>query len=441
MEEIMDLQRTVKRESTYSGIGLHTGNITSVTFKPAPPNSGIKFVRSDLPGKPGVEANIKNVISVARGTTLGNGSFQIQTVEHIMATLCGLGIDNLIVEVNADEPPVADGSGLPFVETLEKAGWEEQNVEKDYFEITEPVEFSDGDVHLVVLPSDEFKVSTTIDYKHHVLKSQYGSFTITKEIFEKEIAPARTYCFEHEIESLKRRGLARGGSLENAVVIGQNGIHNKDLRFPDEFVRHKILDLIGDVYLIGKPLKAHIIAIRCGHAANIALTRKLGKLSDKSAGSQASRIFKEEEFAGKVLGLEEIQSIIPHRPPFLFVDKIIMSEDMTKAVGFKNLTINEEYFRGHFPNYPIMPGVLIVESMAQTSCVLFLARSELRKKLPYFMAIREVKFRKPVFPGDQLQLAVEVTRARVRGGKIQGKAYVRNELVAEAEFMFSLVDR
>jgi len=437
----MDLQRTVKRESTYSGIGLHTGNITSVTFKPAPPNSGIKFVRSDLPGKPGVEANIKNVISVARGTTLGNGSFQIQTVEHIMATLCGLGIDNLIVEVNADEPPVADGSGLPFVETLEKAGWEEQNVEKDYFEITEPVEFSDGDVHLVVLPSDEFKVSTTIDYKHHILKSQYGSFTITKEIFEKEIAPARTYCFEHEIESLKRRGLARGGSLENAVVIGQNGIHNKDLRFPDEFVRHKILDLIGDVYLIGKPLKAHIIAIRCGHAANIALTRKLGKLSDKSAGSQASRIFKEEEFAGKVLGLEEIQSIIPHRPPFLFVDKIIMSEDMTKAVGFKNLTINEEYFRGHFPNYPIMPGVLIVESMAQTSCVLFLARSELRKKLPYFMAIREVKFRKPVFPGDQLQLAVEVTRARVRGGKIQGKAYVRNELVAEAEFMFSLVDR
>jgi len=437
----MDLQRTVKRESTYSGIGLHTGNITSVTFKPAPPNSGIKFVRSDLPGKPGVEANIKNVISVARGTTLGNGSFQIQTVEHIMATLCGLGIDNLIVEVNAAEPPVADGSGLPFVETLEKAGLEEQNVEKDYFEITEPVEFSDGDVHLVVLPSDEFKVSTTIDYKHHILKSQYGSFTITKEIFEKEIAPARTYCFEHEIESLKRRGLARGGSLENAVVIGQNGIHNKDLRFPDEFVRHKILDLIGDVYLIGKPLRAHIIAIRCGHAANIALTRKLGKLSDKSAGSQAGRIFKEEEFAGKVLGLEEIQSIIPHRPPFLFVDKIIMSEDMTKAVGFKNLTINEEYFRGHFPNYPIMPGVLIVESMAQTSCVLFLARSELRKKLPYFMAIREVKFRKPVFPGDQLQLAVEVTRARVRGGKIQGKAYVRNELVAEAEFMFSLVDR
>jgi len=437
----MDLQRTVKRESTYSGIGLHTGNITSVTFKPAPPNSGIKFVRSDLLGKPGVEANIKNVISVARGTTLGNGSFQIQTVEHIMATLCGLGIDNLIVEVNADEPPVADGSGLPFVETLEKAGLEEQNVEKDYFEITEPVKFSDGDVHLVVLPSDEFKVSTTIDYKHNILKSQYGSFTITKEIFEKEIAPARTYCFEHEIESLKRRGLARGGSLENAVVIGQNGIHNKDLRFPDEFVRHKILDLMGDVYLIGKPLKAHIIAIRCGHAANIALTRNLGKILDKSAGSRTSRIFKEEEFAGKVLGLEEIQSIIPHRPPFLFVDKIIMSENMTKAVGFKNLTINEEYFKGHFPNYPIMPGVLIVESMAQSSCVLFLARAELRKKLPYFMAIKEVKFRKPVFPGDQLQLEVEVIRARVRGGKIQGKAYVRNELVAEAEFMFSLVDR
>jgi UDP-3-O-[3-hydroxymyristoyl] N-acetylglucosamine deacetylase/3-hydroxyacyl-[acyl-carrier-protein] dehydratase len=437
----MDLQKTIKRETTYSGIGLHTGNITSVTFKPAPANSGIKFVRSDLPGKPEVEANIKNVISVARGTTLGNSSFQIQTVEHIMATLCGLGIDNLFVEVNAPEPPVADGSGLPFVETLKQAGFEEQNAEKEYFMISEPVKFSDENVHLVVLPSEEFKVSVTIDYKHPILKSQYGSFTITREIFEREIAPARTYCFEHEIESLKRRGLARGGSLDNAVVIGQNGIHNKELRFPDEFVRHKILDLIGDLYLIGKPLKAHIIAIRCGHAANIALTRKLGKLLEPSTARRAPRIFQGENFAGKVLSLEEIESIIPHRPPFLFVDRIIMSENMTKAIGFKNLTINEEYFKGHFPNYPIMPGVLIVESMAQTSCVLFLARSELRKKLPYFMAIKEVKFRKPVFPGDQLQLEVEVTRARVRGGKIQGRAYVRNELVAEAEFMFSLVDR
>jgi len=403
MEEIMGLQKTIKRESTYSGIGLHTGNITSVTFKPASPNSGIKFVRSDLPGKPEVEANIKNVISVARGTTLGNGS---------------------------------------FVETLEKVGFQKQNVEKDYFTITEPIKFSNEDVHLVVLPSDEFKVSATIDYKHHILKSQYGTFTITKEIFEKEIAPARTYCFEHEIESLKRRGLARGGSLDNAVVIGQNGIHNKELRFPDEFVRHKILDLIGDIYLIGKPLKAHIIAVRCGHAANIALTKKLGELIKRSAARRTTKTFKQEDFEGKVLGLEEIQSIIPHRPPFLFVDKIIMSENMIKAVGFKNITINEEYFKGHFPNYPILPGVLIIESMAQTSCVLFLARSDLRKKLPYFMAIKEVKFRKPVFPGDQLQLEVEVTRARVRGGKIQGRAaYVRNELVAEAEFMFSLVDR
>jgi len=436
----MELQKTIKRVSTYSGIGLHTGNMTSVTFKPAVPNSGIRFVRSDLPDKPEVEANIKNVISVARGTTLGNENFQIQTVEHIMATLCGLGIDNLIVEVNADEPPVADGSGMPFVVTLEKAGFEEQSAERDYFVIDEPIRFSNGDVHLVVLPSEEFKVSATIDYRHAILRSQYGSFTITKEVFEKEIAPARTYCFEHEIESLKHRGLARGGSLDNAVVIGQNGIHNKDLRFPDEFVRHKILDLIGDIYLVGKPLKAHIIAIRCGHAANIALTKKLGEILDRSTVRRSAKVFKEDDFEGRVLGLEEIQGIIPHRPPFLFVDKIIMSKNMTKALGYKNLTINEEYFKGHFPNFPIMPGVLIVESMAQTSCVLFLARTELRKKLPYFMAIREVKFRKPVFPGDQLLLEVEVTRARVRGGKIQGRAYVRNELVAEAEFMFSLVD-
>lgn len=440
---MIEQQKTIAREISYSGVGLHTGVKTKILFKPAPPNSGIKFVRVDLPSQPVIDANIENVTGITRGTTLGQNGAEIHTVEHLMAVFCGLGIDNLIVEIDSNESPVADGSALPFLKVLKESKIKVQDVSKSYFAVTQPIEFSKGDVQLIALPYNGFKVSCTIDYNHPVLKTQFFSSPITEEIFEREIAPSRTYCFDYEIEALKKRGLARGGNLENAVVIGEKGFHNKSLRFKDECVRHKILDLIGDLYLLGKSLKAHITAIKCGHPSNVALAKKMHEFMASSLKSSPQKpdVSVNKIPQGKVLDISEIQKIIPHRYPFLFVDKIVIVEEEKKAVGFKNLTINENFFNGHFPGHPIMPGVLIVESMAQTSCVLFLSRPDLRDKIAYFMAIREVKFRRPVFPGDQLRLEVEILKPKTRGGIIKGLAYIEDKVAAEAEFMFSLVDR
>ncbi|MCK4532787.1 bifunctional UDP-3-O-[3-hydroxymyristoyl] N-acetylglucosamine deacetylase/3-hydroxyacyl-ACP dehydratase [bacterium] len=442
----MGQQKTIEREISYSGIGLHTGVKTKINFKPAPPDSGIKFIRIDLPGQPVIEANISNVVGIKRGTTIGKDGVEIHTVEHLMAAFYGLGIDNLVIEINSKELPVADGSSLPFLEVLKKSGVKTQNVPKKYFVVNQPIEFSKGDKQLVVLPYDGFKVSCTIDYNHPVLKTQFFSSVITEENFEREVASSRTFCFDYEIEELKKQGLARGGTLENAVVVGEKGIHNKNLRFTDEFVRHKVLDLIGDLYLLGKCLKGHVIAIKCGHPSNIALAKKINEfmtsspVSKEVSSSSILEMPKKQIPEGKIFDINEIQKLIPHRYPFLFVDKIIIVEEK-KAVGFKNVTINENFFNGHFPGHPIMPGVLIVESMAQASCVLFLSRPDLRNKIAYFMAIREAKFRRPVFPGDQLRLEVEILKARARGGIVKGLAYIGDKLAAEAEFMFSLVDK
>jgi UDP-3-O-[3-hydroxymyristoyl] N-acetylglucosamine deacetylase/3-hydroxyacyl-[acyl-carrier-protein] dehydratase len=442
----MEQQKTIEREISYSGIGLHTGVKTKINFKPAPPDSGIKFVRVDLPGQPVIEANISNVVGIKRGTTIGKNGVEIHTVEHLMAAFYGMGIDNLIIEIDSKELPVADGSSLPYLEVLKKSGIKTQDVPKKYFVINQPIEFSDGDKQLIALPYDGFKISCTIDYNHPVLKTQFFSSVITEEVFERELAPSRTFCFDYEIETLKKQGLAKGGTLDNAIVVGEKGIHNKNLRFTDEFVRHKVLDLIGDLYLLGKFLKAHIIVIKCGHLSNIALAKKINEsMSFSPVSKEVSPSPKPEESKkqipeGKIFDINEIQKLIPHRYPFLFVDKIVIVGEK-KAVGFKNVTINENFFNGHFPGHPIMPGVLIVESMAQASCVLFLSRPDLKDKIAYFMAIREAKFRRPVFPGDQLRMEVEILKARTRGGIVKGLAYIGDKLAAEAEFMFSLVDK
>jgi UDP-3-O-[3-hydroxymyristoyl] N-acetylglucosamine deacetylase/3-hydroxyacyl-[acyl-carrier-protein] dehydratase len=438
----MEKQKTIKKPVTYSGVGLHTGNKTLVTFKPAEVNTGIIFIRTDLPDKPVITASIDNVVDISRGTTIGRDGNNIHTIEHLMAALCGFRIDNIIIEVDGNDLPVGDGSSLPYIKIIEESGILEQNAPREHFVITKPIKYSSDKAHLVVLPSNELKISCTINYDHPVLRTQYASFDINEETLKNEIAPARTFCFDSEVKQLQAQGLIKGGSIDNAIIVSDKGIYNDlKLRFPDEFVRHKILDLIGDIYLLGRPLKAHIIAICCGHASNIALTRRMKKILDELVIEKKEIIGDRDKFDGIEYGAEGIKELIPHRPPFLFVDRAIISRNELKAIGFKYVDPDEYFLKGHFPGSPIMPGVLIVEAMAQTACVLFMSRSGMKGKLPYFIAIDNVKFRKGVYPGDELRFEIEVLRNRLVGGKVRAKAYVKDNLMVEAEFMFALIDR
>lgn len=440
----MEYQRTIKKEVELEGLGLHTAERVRLRFKPSLPNTGINFRRIDLAGQPVISANLNHVIDTSkspRRTSIGNGSLEIHTIEHLMAALSILNIDNILIELDGPEIPGLDGSALGFFETLEKAGPEEQHSAiRKVFQVKEPIWLAEGDSSIVVLPSNEFKISYTLSYGYSYLKAQYLTFNINQHNFAKEIASARTFCLEEEVEELRQKGLGRGADYENTVVVGESGIVNNRLRFEDEFARHKILDLIGDLYLLGYPLKAHVIAIKSGHPLNLKLLPKIEhqRLRYWEGGIKVGSFnFEIERFP---LEINDIQKILPHRYPFLFVDKILELEEDRRAVGIKNVSINDYFFQGHFPNRPVMPGVLIIEAMAQVAGVLMLSKKENQGKLAYFMSIDNVKFRRTVLPGDQLRLEVEVVRLKSKTGQVHTRALVNSKVVAEADLMFALIE-
>ncbi len=447
----MAKQTTIEKEFTIEGVGLHTGNKSKMLFKPAEKNTGIHFIRVDLPNKPDIKADWNSLSTEAaiRGTTIQSEKVQIHTIEHILSTCFALGIDNLIIEIDNNEPPIMDGSAKIIAQKILESGIKELDADKEFYTIKEPVTFTAGNTKIVAYPSDKLEIDCTIGYDHPFLSNQQATFEITKESYLNDIAPARTFCFDFEIEALQSNGLAKGGSLDNAIVIGPNGIYNKEpLRFDNEFVRHKILDLIGDISLAGKPIRARLVAEKPGHKSNVSFVKEFvskavidkGETKVKVAEEKKETNVSEEEV--KVYNCAEIQQIIPHRFPILMIDRVkLFGAGDKKATGYKCVSGNEPFFQGHFPGQPIMPGVLIVEAMAQTSCVMFLSRPTLRNCLAYFMGIDKVKFRKTVIPGDMLELKVEVIRDSGRKGKVRGEAFVEGKLVAEAEFMFIIVDR
>lgn len=464
---MLELQRTIAKEASMSGIGLHTGTSCTMTFKPAPENFGIKFVRVDLGGNPEIPANADNVVDVSRGTTLAVGEAKVHTVEHVLAAVVGLQIDNIIIELDGIEPPVGDGSSSPYVDVLMQAGFVQQDAPKDYLIIDETVMYheEENQIDIVALPLDGYRATVMVDYQNPALGSQHtGLFDLEKE-FATEFAPARTFCFLSEVENLANVGLIKGGDVDNAVVIidkeleegeleklrkkigvvekvtiGKNGIlNNKELRFRNEPVRHKLLDLLGDLALIGAPIKAQILAARPGHKANVEFAKQIRKLYQQKKLVKKFQFVKKE---GVVFDTSAIERILPHRYPFLLVDKIVHLELDKKVIGVKSVTLNEPFFQGHFPGQPIMPGVLIIESMAQTGGVLLLnSFPNPEEKLVLFMQINNAKFRKPVVPGDQLYLEVELTQKKSKIIMMSGKAYVNDTLVAEADFMAGVVDR
>lgn len=435
-----NLQHTIKKEISIKGIGLHTGSKVSVAFKPAQANSGINFIRTDLPRHDPIKLNFENLLipnKSPRRTSIGKDNIEIQTIEHLMSVLSGLCIDNLLIEIDGNEVPGLDGSGANFVEILENAGLKEQDQVRKYYRLREPIYLKEDNAAIIALPAEDFHISYTLNYNHPLLSAQFLDLSINPENFKEEIAPARTFCLEEETGNLRNQGLGKGANYENTLVVGKKGVIKNKLRFENEFVRHKILDLIGDLYLFGLPLRAHIIALKSGHSLNLKLIRCIEQQREKMqlGGIKAGYLPQGEE-----LDSQMIMRILPHRYPFLLVDKIISLEKGKRAVGIKNVTINDNFFVGHFPGKPVMPGVLIVEAMAQVGGVMMLSPEENRGKLAYFLAIDNVKFRKTVVPGDQLVLELSVDKIKSKTGRVCGKALVGGKLVAEADLMFALVE-
>lgn len=454
-------QRTIKNPVSVSGKGLHTGMQATVTFKPAPVNHWYKFKRIDLPNQPVIDADVDNVKETERGTSLEQNGGKIATTEHLLAALVGLEIDNVLIEVNGPEVPIMDGSSMPFVEALEKAGTVEQDADREYFELKEILSYEDLDkqIEMLAVPQETFRLTVMVDYNSPVLGTQHATIYKSSE-FKKEVAACRTFVFLHELELLLSHNLIKGGDLDNAIVLvdrdmpkekyeylakvfnkpnleikGQGILNNTQLKFFNEPARHKLLDMVGDLALVGMPLKAHILAARPGHSGNVAFARKLKEAikKEKQKKGNGGRFNLNAE---PLLNVQDIMKLLPHRPPFLLVDRIIELSE-SHVVGIKNVTMNEDFFRGHFPGNPIMPGVLQIEAMAQTGGILALKTvPDPENYLTYFMKIDNVRFRNQVVPGDTLVFHLELISPVRRGiFHMKGTAYVGDKIATEAEMM------
>jgi UDP-3-O-[3-hydroxymyristoyl] N-acetylglucosamine deacetylase/3-hydroxyacyl-[acyl-carrier-protein] dehydratase len=421
-------RRTIASEVKLSGVGLHTGATTTVCCKPGQPDAGVLFRRTDLDGRPEIPARASEVEATERRTAIGHGDTTIHTVEHLLAAVAALELDDLVIELDGPEPPILDGSFEPYLDLLERAGVRMQDGEPAHYRVTLPFTVTEGDSSYVVSPAEGLRLTTTIEWSHPLIGRQTGSWDITPGSFRTDLARARTFGFTREVEELRQRGLLKGGSTDSAVVLDEQNVIGTTLRWPDEFVRHKAGDILGDLALVGGRVQAHVMATRPSHQGNVALAQAITRIAYRTGG--------------RILDINRIMQVIPHRYPFLLVDRVLDLEPRRRVVGIKNVTINEPFFQGHFPGHPIMPGVLIIEAMAQAGGMLLMDElADPESKVVYFMALDNIKFRRPVLPGDQLRSEVEMIQFRGRTCRMKGVAYVEGQVVAEAEMLARVVDR
>ena len=435
---------TIARATSVEGIGLHLGQHCTLTFKPAGSGDGIKLLRTDIEGAASIAATVDQVSETERRTQLGSGANTVHTVEHVLAAVAAIGIDDVLIEMSGPEPPILDGSADPFYKALSSAGLAALGGEPEILTISEPVRIIDGESVYEAFPSDHLELDVTIEFAHPVIGRQSTRICVNRESFESELSAARTFGFVREVEWLRSRGLIKGASVENAIVLDDSGLVNGPLRWSDEFVRHKAMDCIGDLALAGARVKARVVALKPSHRGTVTLVRELMRAGTIRASNGAVRVNVKERDEGRktVYGIEEIMRVLPHRYPFLLVDRILEIEAGKRVVGIKNCTINEPFFQGHFPGHPIMPGVLIVEAMAQVGGMLLLGPMEdPESKVVYFMSLDNVRFRKPVKPGDQIIFEVEIIQIRGKIAKTRGVARVDGEVVAEAEMAAMVRDK